>query len=163
MAATSMVMALALSADKISKEFTPRGMVEADSSAPYYASLVMTMMAMTMPGPIARGAELALNWSGSQLATAGGKIAGLFKGPGGQPLATAAPASPEELVQRMAELSAYARTLPPEQLLQYEQAVADSVHERLEGAAARSAGHSQRSQSSVVIEEIVEGRPTPTA
>lgn len=163
MAATSMVMALALSADKISKEFTPRGLVEADSSAPYYASLVMTMMAMTMPGPIARGAELALNWSGSQLATAGGKIAGLFKGPGGQPLATAAPASPEELVQRMAELSAYARTLPPEQLLQYEQAVADSVHERLEGAAARSAGHSQRSQSSVVIEEIVEGRPTPTA
>jgi hypothetical protein len=157
MAATSMVMALALSADKISKEFTPRGLIEANASAPYYASLVMTMMAMTMPGPIARGAELALNWGGSQLAAAGSKIAGMFKGPDGQQLTTAVPTSPEHLQQRMAELSAYTQALTPEQHVQYEQTVADSLHQALEGAVARAAGHSQRRNSGVEIQEIVEG------
>jgi hypothetical protein len=156
MAATSMVMALALSADKISKAFTPRGLVEANASAPYYASLVMTMMAMTMPGPIARGAELALNWGGGQLAAAGGKIAGLFQGPDGQQLATATPTTPEGLQQRVAELSTYTQSLTLEQHLQYERTVADSIQQALQGAAARAAGHSQGSRSGVVIQEIVE-------
>lgn len=156
MAATSMVMALALSADKISKAFTPRGLIDANASAPYYASLVMTMMAMTMPGPIARGAELALNWGGGQLAAAGSKIAGMFKGPDGQQLTTAVPTTPEGLQQRVAELSAYTQSLTPEQHLQYERTVADSIQQALEGAAARAAGHSQRSNSGVVIQEIVE-------
>lgn len=79
----------------------------------------------------------------------------MFKGPDGQQLTTAVPTTPEGLQQRVAELSAYTQSLTPEQHLQYERTVADSIQQALEGAAARAAGHSQRSNSGVVIQEIV--------
>lgn len=161
MAATSMVMALALSADKISKEFTPRGLVEANSATPYYASLVMTMMAMTMPGPIARGAELALNWGGRQIGKGVQQVARLFNGPDGQQLATTVPTSPEHLSQRVVELREYVQDMTLEQLWAYERTVADSLHQELESAVARSAGHSQRHNSGVVIQEITEEPTRP--
>jgi hypothetical protein len=157
MAATSMVMALALSADKISKAFTPRGLVEADSSAPYYASLVMTLMAMTMPGPIARGAELALNWGGQQIGKGVEQIRSLVSGPDGQPLGTVEPRTPQELQQRMVELQAfYSAERPAEQQSALEAAVGASISQALTDAAARAAGESQRRNTGVTIQEITE-------
>lgn len=160
MAATSMVMALALSADKISKEFTPRGLIEANSSAPYYASLVMTMMAMTMPGPIARGAELALNWGGSQVGKGLQQIGRLFNGPDGQQLATVVPGTPQELQQRVSELHEFYTQAPTlARLLQREEVAADGIAQAFADAGARSAGASQRHNPGVEIHEIVEEPP----
>lgn len=147
MAATSMVMAIALAADKLSKLATPRGLVEADSSAPYYASLVMTAMAMTMPGPVARGAELAMNW-------AGGKVAGLFQGPDGTQLATTVPSSPQALQRRVSELHEYVSSLDEQQQQQYEQLAGQSILQLIDRSASQPPAPSPTSGSSARIEEI---------
>lgn len=146
MAATSMVMAIALTVDKLSKLATPRGLIEASSTAPYYASLVMTAMAMTMPGPVARGAELAMNWGGSQ-------IARLFRGPGGQQLATMTPSSPQELAQRVTDLHAYIQGLDPQEQQEYAQVVGASLMQAMDDSSRRWAGEPATS-SGVSIEEI---------
>jgi hypothetical protein len=147
MAATSMVMAIALAADKLSKFATPRGLVEANASAPYYASLVMTAMAMTMPGPVARGAELAMNW-------AGGQVAGLFRGPDGTQLATTVPASPQALQQRVSELHEYVSSLDQQQQLQYEQLAGQSILRLIDRTTSQPPASSPTPGSSARIEEI---------
>lgn len=149
MAATSMVMAIALTVDKLSKLATPKGLVEASSSAPYYASLVMTAMAMTMPGPVARGAELAMNWGGS-------RIARLFKGPDGQALATTVPSSPQELQQRVTELHEYLQGLDPQQQLEYAQVAGASLLQAMDDSSRRWTADERASTSGVSIEEIEE-------
>ncbi len=155
MAATSMVMAIALTADKLSKQFTPKGMIESSASAPYYASLVMTAMAMTMPGPVARGAELAMNWGGGQIAALGSQVINLFKGPDGQTLATMTPRSPDDLQAQVARIGAYVDGLSEEHEAAYEQLVGRSVHQAIEQAATLSAGAPQARASGVSIEEMV--------
>ncbi|SFR71371.1 hypothetical protein SAMN05428960_0377 [Mitsuaria sp. PDC51] len=150
MAATSMVMAIALTADKLSKQFTPKGMIESSASAPYYASLVMTAMAMTMPGPVARGAELAMNWGGGQIAALGSQVINLFKGPDGQTLATMTPRSPEELLAQVARIGSYVDSLPEEQRAAYDQIAGESIRRSIDQASASPAR-----ASGVSIEEIV--------
>ncbi len=138
MAATSMVMAIALTADKLAKLATPNGLIEATASAPYYASVVMTAMAMTMPGPVARGAELGLNWAGSKIASIGGKISNLFKGPGDQQLATFIPSTQEEALHHVVTLGDYLRGLSPEGLQTYEAIAGESIHHAIEHADAQA-------------------------
>jgi hypothetical protein len=162
MAATSMVMALALSVDKVAKSVTPHGLVEADATAPYYAALVMTLMAMTLPGPIARGAELALNWGGQQLGNGVQQVRQLISGPGGEALGTVEPHSLQALQERVAELQAFhAQERPVEQQAALDRLVEGSLHQAL-----ADAGRSDREQvsprrSGVVIEEITESQTLP--
>ncbi|WP_460510035.1 XopX family type III secretion system effector [Hydrogenophaga soli] len=159
MAATSMVMALALSADKVSKRMTPHGLVEADATAPYYAALVMTMMAMTLPGPIARGAELALNWGGRQVGKGLQQIRSLVSGPGGESLGTVEPRSIQELQQRVAELQTFhTQERPSEQQAALDNLVADSLRQTLAEAGKTASGRTPPRPSSVVIEDITESQ-----
>lgn len=67
MCSGSLVMALALGVEKLSKTFADKSLIEASSASPYYAGAIMSLMSMSMPGPMARGAELAMNWGGGQI------------------------------------------------------------------------------------------------
>lgn len=162
MAATSMVMALALSVDKVSKTATPHGLVEADSTAPYYAALVMTMMAMTLPGPIARGAELALNWGGRQIGNGLQQVRNLISGPGGEALGTVEPHSLQGLQERVAELQAFhTQDRSAEQQAALDRVVENSLHQALTDAGRTDSGRAQPRRSGVVIEEIPDAHAQP--
>ncbi|WP_169804800.1 XopX family type III secretion system effector [Hydrogenophaga taeniospiralis] len=162
MAATSMVMALALSMDKVSKTMTPRGLIEADSTAPYYAALVMTMMAMTMPGPIARGAELALNWGGRQIGQGMQQLRSLLNGPDGQQLGTMESRSLQELQQRMVELQSFhAQERPGDQQAALDRLVEESLRHTLADAGRQAGERAQPRTSGVVIQEIAEPSAHP--
>ncbi|MBG3852302.1 XopX family type III secretion system effector [Xanthomonas sp. WHRI 8391] len=146
MCSGSMVMALALGVEKLSKTFADKSLIEASSASPYYAGAIMSLMSMTMPGPMARGAELAMNWGGRQLGC-------MFTGPDGTPLATSVPSSVEELQERSRTTLAYLMRLTPEQLDQYGQMAGESVLQAIQEAGdAAQAGPS----SSVTITEIEE-------
>ncbi|MCC4615429.1 type III secretion system effector protein [Xanthomonas campestris pv. asclepiadis] len=146
MCSGSMVMALALGVEKLSKTFADKSLIEASSASPYYAGAIMSLMSMTMPGPMARGAELAMNWGGRQ-------VMRVFEGPDGTPLATRMPSSPEELVQNLQDTESYVASLKQEQAQQYQQMVGDIALQVIEdaGAAAQT-----RPGSSVTITEISE-------
>ncbi|OOW62387.1 XopX family type III secretion system effector [Xanthomonas cissicola] len=142
----SLVLALALGAEKLSKTFADKSLIEASSSSPYYAGLVMTLMCLTMPGPMARGAELAMNWGERQLGR-------MFTGPDGALLATTAPSSVEEMQERTRTTLTYLMSLTPEQLDQYEQIAGESTLQTIQEARdPAQAGPS----SSVTITEITE-------
>ncbi|MFA1260556.1 XopX family type III secretion system effector [Xanthomonas axonopodis pv. fascicularis] len=145
----SMVIALALGAEKLSKTFADKSLIESSPNAQFYAGAIMSLMAVTMPGPIARGAELAMNF-------AGGKLKRLFTGPEGTPLATTAPSSVEEMQERARTTLAYLISLTPEQLDQYEQIAGESMLETIQEARdVAQAGPS----SSVTITEIDDTDP----
>ncbi|CAH2706778.1 Xanthomonas outer protein X [Xanthomonas campestris pv. nigromaculans] len=146
MCSGSMVMALALGVEKLSKTFADKSLIEASSASPYYAGAIMSLMSMTMPGPMARGAELAMNWGGRQ-------VMRVFKGPDGTPLATRMPSSPEELIQTVQDTANYVASLSPEQAQHYEQMVGDIALQVIEDA---GAGAETRPGNSVTITEISE-------
>ncbi|MEQ7329852.1 XopX family type III secretion system effector [Xanthomonas campestris] len=147
----SMVIALALGAEKLSKTFADKSLIESSPNAQFYAGAVMSLMAVTMPGPIARGAELAMNFAESRLKR-------LFTGPEGTPLATSAPSSVEELQERTRTTLAYLMSLTPEELDQYEQIAGESMLQAIQEAGdAAQAGPS----SSVTITEIDDSQPAP--
>ncbi|UXA70504.1 type III secretion system effector protein [Xanthomonas prunicola] len=148
----SMVVAMALGADKLSKTLADRSLIEASSASPYYAAAVMTLMAMTMPGPVANGAELAMNWSGRQ-------IGRLFAGPDGTPLATTLPSSPEELQETTHRTLRYLLQLSPAHRQIYEeQTVADAALQAIQDAGAAA----QPRASSVTITEVEDGTGAAT-
>lgn len=146
MCSGSMVMALALGVEKLSKTFADKSLIEASSASPYYAGAIMSLMSMTMPGLMARGAELAMNWGGRQ-------VMRVFKGPDGTPLATCMPSSPEELIQTVQDTAKYVASLSPEQAQNYAQIVADSAVHVIKGA---GAGAETKPGNSVTITEISE-------
>ncbi|MFC7521118.1 XopX family type III secretion system effector [Xanthomonas populi] len=145
MCSGSMVMVLALGVEKLSKTFADKSLIEASSASPYYAGAIMSLMSMTMPGPMARGAELAMNWGGRQ-------VMRVFKGPDGTQLATRMPSSPEELVQNVQRTASYVESLSPEQAQQYERMVGDAMLQVIQDPGAAS----QTRPSSVTITEISE-------
>lgn len=149
MAATSMVMAMALSVDKLAKAFTPKGLIEASPEAPYYAALVMTVMAMTMPGPVARGAELAMNWGGSA-------IASLFKGPDGRELGVMVPSSPEGLVAWTETLSEHIQGLGDDELPDFEQRFMENLSQVMVDAKRATDPAAGPSNSGVTLTEITD-------
>ncbi|WP_272929851.1 XopX family type III secretion system effector [Xanthomonas cerealis] len=150
MSAGSMVMALALGADKFSKSFTPNGLIESSPNSPYYAGLVMTLMSMTMPGPMARGAELAMNW-------AAGKIIGRCTDANGTTLVTRQAQTVQELQEHMTSVQEHVAGLNPEQLEQYEEQVGANVQNLIANAGiARQTART----SGVTISEIEEEEPT---
>ncbi|WOB50758.1 C2H2-type zinc finger protein [Xanthomonas hydrangeae] len=146
MCSGSMVMALALGVEKLSKTFADKSLIEASPASPYYAGAIMSLMSMTMPGPMARGAELAMNWGGRQ-------VMRVFEGPDGTPLATRMPSSPEELIQTVQDTANYVASLQSEHAQQYQEMVGDIALQVIEdaGAAAQT-----RPGSSVTITEISE-------
>ncbi|MGK9143366.1 type III secretion system effector protein [Xanthomonas euvesicatoria] len=146
MCSGSLVMALALGVEKLSKTFADKSLIEASSASPYYAGAIMSLMSMTMPGPMARGTELAMNWGG-------GQIMRVFRGPDGTALATRMPSSPEELIQHVQDTARYVQSLSPEQAQKYAQTVADSALQGIEDAGAQA---QTRPASSVTITEITE-------
>ncbi|PPU75682.1 MULTISPECIES: XopX family type III secretion system effector [Xanthomonas] len=146
MCSGSMVMALALGVEKLSKTFADKSLIEASSASPYYAGAIMSLMSMTMPGPMARGTELAMNWGGRQ-------VMRVFKGPDGTPLATRMPSSPEELIQTVQDTARYVETLSPEEAQQYEQMVGEIALQVIEDA---GAGAQTRPSGSVTITEITD-------
>ncbi|PPT92992.1 type III secretion system effector protein [Xanthomonas theicola] len=157
MSAVSMVMALALGADKISKAFTPNGLIASSPTSPYYAGLIMSLMSMTMPGPMARGAEMAMNWGG-------GKLLGLFKGPDGTALATRVAETVEELQEHAAGAQAYRESLSPAKRDQFDAMTGDNILQAIDNSDALRAAVSPAG-SSVTITEIAEEdttTPPPT-
>ncbi|WP_108779862.1 XopX family type III secretion system effector [Xanthomonas fragariae] len=147
MCSGSMVMALALGVEKLSKTFADKSLIESSSSSPYYAGAIMSLMSMTMPGPMARGAELAMNWGGQQ-------VMRVFKGPDGTPLATRMPSSLEDLSQTVQSTARYVESLTSEQAQQYEQMVGDIALQVIEDAGAGAT--TQTRPSSVTLTEITE-------
>ncbi|PPU75710.1 type III secretion system effector protein [Xanthomonas cucurbitae] len=140
----SMVIALALGAEKLSKVLTDKSLIESSPNAQFYAGAIMSLMAVTMPGPIARGAELAMNWGGRQLGR-------MFTGPDGAQLATFVPSSAEELQQMSQNTLAYLFSLEDEQLQDYTRTVGDSILQAIQDAGeATHAGPS----SNVTLTEI---------
>ncbi|WP_272929850.1 MULTISPECIES: XopX family type III secretion system effector [Xanthomonas translucens group] len=153
MNAVSMVMVLALGADKLSKIFTPEGLIESSANSPYYAGLVMALMSMTMPGPMARGAELAMNW-------AAGKIIGRCTDANGTTLVTRQAQTVQELQEHMASVQEHVAGLNPEQLERYEEQVGANVQNLIANA---GAARQPARTSGVTISEIEEEEPTPPA
>lgn len=145
MAATSMVMCLALGADKLAQlsGSFPKGLIESSSTAPYYAAAVMTVMAMTMPGPVARGAEIGLNYAGS-------KIVALFTDPQGRQLATIIPASHEDALRRVSEIRTHVASMSAEELEEYETTVGSVVLRTLRG----SGTEARQEEAAGNIEEV---------
>lgn len=142
----SMVIAMALAAEKMSKTFFSQSLIETSSASPYYAGAVMSLMAMTMPGPVANGTELAMNWSGRQ-------ISRLFKGPDGTQLATTIPSSLEELQETTHRTLQYLMQLSPVHLQVYQEQIApDAALQAIQDAGAAA----QRRASHVTITEIEE-------
>ncbi len=152
MSAVSMVMALALGADKFSKLFTPNGIIESSQNSPYYAGLAMSLMSMTMPGPVARGAELAMNW-------VGGKILGQCTDANGTTLVTREAETPEELQEHVANVQQHLSTLSSGELDEYTQVVADNLHDLIANAGAPQ----QATRTSGVTITEIEEEPTPPA
>ncbi|MGY4892184.1 UNVERIFIED_CONTAM: type III secretion system effector protein [Xanthomonas axonopodis] len=143
----SMVIAMALTAEKLAKTFADRSLIEASSTSPYYAGAVMSLMAMTMPGPVADATETAMNWGGRQ-------IRRLFTGPDGAQLATTIPSTPEELQETSRRTLQYLLQLSPEHLRAYEEQVApDAALQAIQDAGAQA---QTRPASSVTITEITE-------
>lgn len=140
----SMVIALALGAEKLSKVLTDKSLIESSPNAQFYAGVIMSLMAVTMPGPIARGAELAMNWGERQLGRR-------FTGPDGTPLETRVPSSAEELQQTSHRTLGYLLSLRDEQLEEYAENVGDSILQAIQeaGEAAQA-----RPSSSVTLTEI---------
>jgi hypothetical protein len=153
MNAVSMVMVLALGADKLSKLFTPEGLVESSPNSPYYAGLVMALMSMTMPGPMARGAELAMNWAAS-------KILGRCTDANGTTLVTREAQTLQELQEHMTSVQEHVASLSPEGLEQYEELAAANVHNLIVNA---GAAQQPARTSGVTITEIDEETTTPPA
>ncbi|WP_272932552.1 XopX family type III secretion system effector [Xanthomonas translucens] len=153
MSAGSMVMALALGADKFSKSFTPNGLIESSTNSPYYAGLVMTLMSMTMPGPIARGAELAMNW-------AAGKILGRCTDANGTTLVTREAETVQELQEHVSSVQQHLATLSPPEHDAYLQLVANNVQNLIANA---GAPQQATRTSGVTITEIEEEEPAPPA
>ena len=123
MASVSLVMALALSIDKISKAFTPRGLIASTSAAPYYSAAAMTLMAMTLPGPVAQGAETFIQWTGS-------KIKNILPNTDSEmEFATCAPSTLEELQAHTKTLSNFIGQLDPEQQHAYEAHVCENIRQ----------------------------------
>ncbi|MCC4620997.1 type III secretion system effector protein [Xanthomonas cassavae CFBP 4642] len=146
----SMVIALALGAEKLSKVLTDKSLIESSPNAQFYAGVIMSLMAVTMPGPIARGAELAMNWGGRQLGRR-------FTGPDGAPLETRVPSSAEELQQISHRTLGYLLSLRDEQQLEeYAENVGDSILQAIQevGEAAQA-----RPSSSVTLTEIDDSQP----
>ncbi|WP_425512366.1 XopX family type III secretion system effector [Xanthomonas translucens] len=141
----SMVIALALGAEKLSKTFADKSLIESSPNAQFYAGVIMSLMAVTMPGPIARSAEMAMNLAGSGLKR-------LFTGPDGTALATDAPGSPEEMQERMESTARYLEELSPEQQDAYARMVGENVAQAVQDAGAQA--QAQVPHSSVTITEI---------
>ncbi|GAE62773.1 hypothetical protein XPN_4679 [Xanthomonas arboricola pv. pruni MAFF 301427] len=99
---------------------------------------------MSMPGPMARGAELAMNWGG-------GQIMRVLRGPDGTALATRMPSSPEELIQNVQDTARYVQSLSPEHAQEYAQRVGDIALQVIEDAGAQA---QTTPSSSVTITEI---------
>ncbi|ASK95355.1 type III secretion system effector protein [Xanthomonas campestris pv. merremiae] len=146
MCSGSLVMALALGVEKLSKTFADKSLIEASSSSPYYAGAIMSLMSMTMPGPIGRGAELTMKWGGAQ-------VMGVFKGPDGTTLATRMPSTPEELIHNVEDTARYVQSLSPDQAQEYTQRVGEIALQVIEDAGAQA---QTRPSSSVTITEIDE-------
>ncbi|ATS37544.1 MULTISPECIES: XopX family type III secretion system effector [Xanthomonas] len=144
MCSGSLVMALALGVEKLSKTLADKSLIESSSTSPYYAGAIMSLMSMTMPGPMARGAELAMNWGG-------GQIKRVFRGPDGTALATRMPSSPEELIQNVEDTARYVQSLSPDQAQEYAQRVGEIALQVIEDAGAQA---QTRPSSSVTITEI---------
>ncbi|MEA9607563.1 XopX family type III secretion system effector [Xanthomonas campestris pv. plantaginis] len=142
----SMVIAMALTAEKLAKTFADRSLIEASSASPYYAGAVMSLMAMTMPGPVANATESAMNWGGRQ-------IGRLFTGPDGTQLATTIASTPEELQETTHRTLQYLLRLSPQHLQAYEEQVApDAALQAMQDASAAA----RPSTSGVTITEIEE-------
>ncbi|WP_230595311.1 XopX family type III secretion system effector [Xanthomonas vasicola] len=142
----SMVIAMALAAEKLSTTFADQSLIEASSTSPYYAGAVMSLMAATMPGPVADATEKAMNWGGRQ-------IRRLFTGPDGTQLATTVPSTPEELQETSRRTLQYLLQLSPAHLQAYEEQVApDAALQAIQDAGAAA----QPSTSRVTITEIQE-------
>ncbi|PPV05468.1 putative type III effector protein XopX [Xanthomonas bromi] len=139
----SMVIALALGAEKLAKTFADKSLIEASPNAQFYAGAIMSLMAVTMPGPIARGAELAMNAAGSSLKR-------LFTGPDGTELATRTFDSVEQMQGHLQSVGEYAQQLTPQQLDSYATQIGENVALTLQAASAQS--HAPR--SNVTITEI---------
>ncbi|PKV13324.1 type III secretion system effector protein [Xanthomonas prunicola] len=147
----SMVLALALGAEKLSKIAADRSLIEASSASPYYAGLVIGLMCLTMPGPVARGAELAMNWGGRQFARS-------FTGPDGTPLATGLPDTQEGMLERTRTTLAYFLELNSEQQQAFERLAADAALQAIQDAGAAA----QPRASSVTITEVEDGTGAAT-
>ncbi|WP_407071307.1 XopX family type III secretion system effector [Xanthomonas prunicola] len=143
----SMVIALALGADKLSKVLNDESLIEGSPNAQFYAGAIMSLMAVTMPGPIARGAELTMNWVGSSLLRR-------FTGPDGTELATRTPTSFQDMQEHMQATAQYVEGLDPEQREHYARGVGENVAQAIQAAASQTPP--QAPQSSVTITEIEE-------
>ncbi|QBG98102.1 XopX family type III secretion system effector [Xanthomonas oryzae] len=142
----SMVIAMALTAEKLAKTFADRSLIEASSASPYYAGAIMSLMAMTMPGPVANATESAMNWGGRQ-------ISRLFTGPDGTQLATTVASTPEELQETTHRTLQYLLQLSPQHLQAYEEHLApDAALQAIQDASAAA----RPSTSGVTITEIEE-------
>lgn len=141
----SMVIALALGADKLSKVLMGNSLIEGMQHAQFYAGAIMSFMAVTMPGPIARGAELAMNWVGS------GTV-GRFTGPDGTELQTRTPTSLEQMHEHMQATARYVENLDPAQREIYAEMVGENVARAIQSAATQASP--QMTHRSVTITEI---------
>ncbi|OLK22976.1 XopX family type III secretion system effector [Xanthomonas oryzae] len=142
----SMVIAMALTAEKLAKTFADRSLIEASSASPYYAGAIMSLMAMTMPGPVANATESAMNWGGRQ-------ISRLFTGPDGRQLATTVASTPEELQETTHRTLQYLLQLSPQHLQAYEEHLApDAALQAIQDASAAA----RPNTSGVTITEIEE-------
>ncbi|PPU86343.1 type III secretion system effector protein [Xanthomonas populi] len=139
----SMVIALALGAETLSKTFADQSLIESSPNAQFYAGAIMSLMAVTMPGPIARSAEMAMNMAGSGLKR-------LFTGPDGTPLATRVPDSPEDMQEQIQDIARYVEGLSPEHEEVYAAVVGENVARALQDASSQA----QAPHSSVTITEI---------
>ncbi|MCS4510188.1 XopX family type III secretion system effector [Xylophilus ampelinus] len=144
MCAGSMILALGLSAEKLSVTLANQSLIEASPSSPYYAGVAMTLMSMTMPGPIACGSETAMNWGGSQ-------IMRMFNGPDGTPLATGMPSSPEQAQAQLQATTEYLRRLTPPELEAYHGIAAESMLQAIQSAHPQAEA---RRPSGVTITEL---------
>lgn len=143
----SMVVALALGAEKLSNIVADRSLIEASSASPYYAGLVIGLMCLTMPGPVARGAELAMNWGGQQFARR-------FTGPDGTPLATGLPDTHEGMLERTRTTLAYFLRLSPAHQQAFERLTADATLQAIQDAGAASQPHASRVTITEVEDDI---------
>jgi len=141
----SMVIALALGADKLSKVLLGDSLIEGMHHAQFYAGAIMSFMAVTMPGPIARGAELAMNWAGSGML-------GRFTGPDGTELQTRTPTSLEQMQEQLQATARYVESLDPEQREIYAEMVGENIAQAIQSATTQASP--QVTHRTVTITEI---------
>ncbi len=154
----SMVIALALGAEKLSKTFADKSLIESSPNSQFYAGVIMSLMAVTMPGPIARSAELAMKMAGSGMSMAGSGLKRLCTGPDGTALSTGAPDSPEEMQEHLESTARYLEELSPEQQDAYARIVGENIAQAVQDAGAQAQAQAQAPapHSSVIITEIEE-------